>query len=86
MITSRAASHAPQLPGASLDIEQLRQRAACSVAQLLSRFRGAFTHADLQAIASQAMALLSRSRFLSTELTRILGTSRFPLDQGPSLP
>jgi hypothetical protein len=47
------------------------------VAQLLSRFRGAFTRADLQAIASQGMALLSRSRFLSTELMRILGTSRF---------
>jgi hypothetical protein len=45
------------------------------VARLLSRFRDAFSHDDLQAIALQGMALLPRLPRLLVELTRVLGTS-----------
>jgi hypothetical protein len=56
-------------------LDDLEQCAAHAMAQLLSRFRDSFHSADLQAIVSQCMALLPRLPHLSTNLTRVLGTS-----------
>jgi hypothetical protein len=66
------------------DVGRLKKLAARTAARLLSRFHETFAHNDLQAIASQGMALLVRLPPLLPELTRILGTaSRSP---PPSLP
>jgi hypothetical protein len=67
-------------------VGQLKNLAARTAARLLSRFHIAFAHNDLQAIASQGMALLVHLPPLLPELTRILGTaSRSPPPPSPLL-
>jgi hypothetical protein len=55
------------------NVGRLKKLAARTAARLLSRFHDAFVRTDLQAIASQGMALVVRLPPLLPELTRILG-------------
>jgi hypothetical protein len=58
------------------DLGRLKRRAINTALQLLLRFRDAgIPRDDLQAFASQGMALLPRLQPLSAELMRVLGTS-----------
>jgi hypothetical protein len=55
-------------------VGQLKKCAARTAARLLSCFHDAFARTELQAIASQGMALLALLPPLMPELKRILGT------------